>query len=171
MKKILIISLLLILSSCSIDWNWEKDKRIAEQNNKITILEKQIQDFKKENENENDLFKKKQECAKYQDEIIKELKNPDFIMKELDPVIEQIFYSPVMKTCLYSFRYLKWDYCNRDDLTQELSLSCLHKDKSIVDYFTKEEIYSSIKYDNCIKNWNFNNCVSIDEKIQELKWE
>jgi hypothetical protein len=57
MKKYL-SSLLLIpifLSSCSIDWNGEKDVKIAE-------LEKKIQD---------DTFKKKQECEKYKEEILK----------------------------------------------------------------------------------------------------
>lgn len=64
MKKVLLsIFLVLILSSCSIDWNWEKDKKITEQNNQILKLEKQVEELKKEKEN--DLFEKKQECAKY----------------------------------------------------------------------------------------------------------
>lgn len=43
---ILLLIPLFLLSSCSIDWNDEKDKKIAE-------LQKQIQ---------NDTFKKKDEC-------------------------------------------------------------------------------------------------------------
>lgn len=48
MKLTLLLIPLILLSSCTIDWNDEKDKKIAE-------LEKQIQD---------DIFKKKQECKK-----------------------------------------------------------------------------------------------------------
>ena len=59
MKKLLPFILIssLLLSACSIDWNDEKDKKIAK-------LEKQIQD---------DLFKKKQECEKYQKSIQSEI--------------------------------------------------------------------------------------------------
>jgi protein involved in sex pheromone biosynthesis len=56
MKKyisLVLISTTLILSSCSIDWTGENEKKIIE-------LEKQAQ---------NDIFKKKQECANYTEEI------------------------------------------------------------------------------------------------------
>lgn len=50
MKKLTLLLIpLLLLSSCSIDWNDEKDTKIAE-------LEKQIQD---------DTFKKNVECNDY----------------------------------------------------------------------------------------------------------
>jgi outer membrane lipoprotein-sorting protein len=60
MKKIfaILITLSLLLSSCSIDWNDEKDKKISE-------LEKQIQ---------NDNFKRKQECSKHKDKIENNIK-------------------------------------------------------------------------------------------------
>ena len=54
MKSIaLILMPLLFLSSCTIDWNGEKDKRIAE-------LEKQVTELKEKNDGA--LFKKKIEC-------------------------------------------------------------------------------------------------------------
>ena len=61
---------LLFPSSCSIDWNDEKDAKIAE-------LEKQVREQKEEIKNvkENDLFEKKQKCLGYKDEIEKDLAN------------------------------------------------------------------------------------------------
>lgn len=64
MKKfigILLISTFL-LSACTIDWNNEKDAKIAE-------LEKQISEAKKVD----NLFQKKQDCLKYKSEIEKDL--------------------------------------------------------------------------------------------------
>ena len=70
---------LLFLSSCTIDWNDEKDK-------KITELEKQIQD---------DTFKKKQECLKYEN-TVKEKYNND-----TNYYFSKIFYSKKYDSCLY----------------------------------------------------------------------
>jgi hypothetical protein len=57
MKHFLALGLLtsLLLTSCSVDWNDANVKKIGE-------LEKQVQD---------DTFKKKEECAKYKDEVMK----------------------------------------------------------------------------------------------------
>lgn len=70
---------LLLLSSCTIDWSDEKDK-------KITELEKQIQD---------DTFSKKQECLKYE-VIVKEKYNDDE-----NYYFSNIFYSNKYDSCLY----------------------------------------------------------------------
>lgn len=70
MKSLTLILIpLILLSSCTIDWNDENDKRIAE-------LEKQVTELKKKNDD--DLFKKKQECLQtfkklYSDESPKEI--------------------------------------------------------------------------------------------------
>ena len=79
---------LLFFSSCTIDWNDEKDK-------KITELEKQIQD---------DTFKKKQECANYIPTIENKIKTKE---KDLNiendfysETISEVFYSPIKKTCI-----------------------------------------------------------------------
>jgi len=63
MKKLLAVGMIVLfnLTSCSIDWNNEKDTKINE-------LEKQITEVKKEKPEE-DLFKRKQECIKYEQEI------------------------------------------------------------------------------------------------------
>lgn len=89
MKKHLIIWFLIssfLLGSCSIDWKDEKDKKIDD-------LEKQVQELKKENEN--DIFKKKQECEKYKDQI--EIKE-----NELNNNLKELFYSNKYSSCLYS---------------------------------------------------------------------
>lgn len=70
---------LLFLSSCSIDWNDEKDKRIGE-------LEKQIL---------NDIFKKKQECLKYKENLQEKYSN------DLNYYFSNIFYSSKYDSCLY----------------------------------------------------------------------
>lgn len=80
MKSITLLLIpLLFLSSCTIDWNDEKDKKIAE-------LEKQIQD---------DNFKKKQECGKIS------------ISTQPNQEILDIFYSPKLNSCIY--RILEWN--------------------------------------------------------------
>lgn len=54
MKKLTLLLIpLLFLSSCSIDWNDEKDKKIAE-------LEKQVTELKEKNDDES--FKRNKEC-------------------------------------------------------------------------------------------------------------
>lgn len=120
MKKIITLSLffVLFLSSCSIDWNWEKD---------------------------NELFKKKEECWKYYNELITQLKEKYWSSFYINWV-KQIFYSPVNNSCLYEEWWL------------ESSL-----DVSIKDAYTKNTI---IKKD--INNEDF---IEWNKKIKELKWE
>lgn len=93
MKKlfILYITLLLLQTSCSIDW---KDENKV----KIENLEKQVSELNKEKND--DFFKKKQECEKYKIEIEKKLWT-----KKLNI----IFYSPLKKTCIYETEYREID--------------------------------------------------------------
>lgn len=57
MKKLALLLIpLLLLSSCTIDWNGEKDTKIAE-------LKKQIQELKEKNNDA--LFQKNKECQTY----------------------------------------------------------------------------------------------------------
>ena len=89
MKLLLLLLIPVIpLSSCSIDWNDEKDAKIAE-------LEKQIQD---------DTFQKKQECAKYIPTIENKIKTKEKdlnIEKDFyNETISEVFYSPIKKTCI-----------------------------------------------------------------------
>jgi cytochrome c-type biogenesis protein CcmH/NrfG len=53
MKLTLLLIPLILLSSCTIDWNDEKDAKIA-------VLEKQITELKEKNDD--GLFKKNKEC-------------------------------------------------------------------------------------------------------------
>ena len=82
---------ILFLSSCSIDWNDEKDARIAE-------LEKQIQD---------DTFKKKQECAKNSDTYKKLVDEKNTILNDFEYSFIETFYSREKNDCLW---VLKEDY-------------------------------------------------------------
>jgi Txe/YoeB family toxin of Txe-Axe toxin-antitoxin module len=108
MKKIFIlwIILSLLLSSCSIDWNDEKDKKISE-------LEKQIQ---------NDTFKKKQECEKYkdkfEDKLEKKSKERDLIYDLYYENLNEIFYSNSKSSCfaVSSFSQVKFD---KESLNEE----------------------------------------------------
>lgn len=109
MKKILILCVLLLLSSCS--WN-----------------------------SDNEIFKMKQECLKYKDNIQKEIKEDWWNLSEL-------FYSPIINTCIYSYQ-------------QNINLE---KNIFIIDYLTKETIFYC--------DWKIRTMNSCNEKIQELKWE
>jgi hypothetical protein len=132
MKKIFILWIILsiLLSSCSIDWNDEKDKKIAE-------LEKQIQ---------NDLFKKKQECAKHKDKIENNIKTEvtSWIVKM--KYLSEIFYSNNKNTC-YA-------------LLEE-------KDNSWKEYWIIEDILTSNKFNyKKFEDWKL-----FYAKIKELKSE
>lgn len=89
---ILILIPLLFLTSCTIDWNDEKDK-------KITELEKQIQEIKND-----DSFKRNQECAQLRNEIEARIKSINYKNLQEDPDYEiysfsEIFYSSEQNSC------------------------------------------------------------------------
>ena len=141
MKKVLLsMFLVLILSGCSIDWNWEKDQKIVK-------LEKQVEELKKDKEN--DLFKKKQECNKYYLEALK------YYSDIIDWPLE-VFYSPKNKTCYVAFP--KWpilppNYNPNDPVNSVTPMI-------VIDWLTKEEYF--ITYSDAPK-WK--------QTIKELKWE
>lgn len=109
MKKILPILLIsvLLLSSCSIDWNDEKDKRISEVENQNMELKAQLNTV---------IFEKQKECLTYNSEISNLLKmvvntKASFGLQKYDEfdseILEDIFYSPKYHSCLYSVKKLK----------------------------------------------------------------
>ncbi len=100
MEKILIISLLLLLTSCSIDWNWEKDKKIAE-------LEKQVLEMKKEKES--DLYEKKKDCMNNENKALGFLQKWD--------EIHSIFYSKILNSCIISF--IRYETIKNDDFERD----------------------------------------------------
>lgn len=90
MKKLIFLFIpLLFLSSCSIDWNDEKDKKIAE-------LERQIQ------ENTAVKIKKDSMCKRLLPEIKKQMEvKIDTKETQSTIVVEDIFYSPYMNDCVF----------------------------------------------------------------------
>ena len=82
---------LLFLSSCTIDWNDEKDTKIAE-------LENQIQD---------DTFKKKQECAEKSEKYNKLVEEENTWFSNFEYSVVEMFYSKVKNDCLW---ILKQDF-------------------------------------------------------------
>jgi len=99
MKKYIPILLIapLLLSACSIDWNGDKDNKIAELEKRDSVIDQK----------EQDLFKKKQECFKYRDEMSVDLKKrftgvfEEYALKEEYFTINDIFYSPIQNSCFY----------------------------------------------------------------------
>jgi len=144
MRKIfaLLIFVCLILSSCSIDWNDEKDNKIAE-------LEKQLKD---------DAFIKNQECAKLRKEVLSTL-STEYIEGMVK--ITDSFYSKKTNSCLYRAGLYK-------DVLEEGYFNDLISER-IYDYFSNKNIviYSNesqkIEY---VTNEDFN---KLEEKIKELK--
>lgn len=159
MKKIISLSLLLVLflSSCSIDWNDEKDKKITTQNNKISKLEKQIEDYKKEKED--DLFKKKQECEKYKNGMFTFAKEFRSEIYEID----EIFYSISWKSCYFIAKQSGW----WELLFDYLSQSCIAWFNSPIRCYDIED--ENIK-NHCYRNIDKDQ-EEYNNKIKELKWE
>lgn len=89
----------------------------------------------------NDSFAKKQECVQYYDKIKNEAQN------NIDNShrIKEIFYSPILNSCLYQVEIM---YPNT-----------LSMDYDIWDYFAKKLIFTTNKIDK------------FENKVKELKWE
>lgn len=67
MKFVLFLIPIILLSSCSIDWNDEKDKKIANLNIRIEELNTKLEEQKSATKKiqDDELFKMKQECSEY----------------------------------------------------------------------------------------------------------
>ena len=88
MKSIaLILMPLLFLSSCTIDWNGEKDKRIAE-------LEKQVTELKEKNDGA--LFKKKIECQEKYEKTWWPWNRDGYLKLDIE-----VFFSESKNSCLF----------------------------------------------------------------------
>jgi hypothetical protein len=98
---------LILLSSCTIDWNDEKDTKIVE-------LQKQVIELKEKNDD--DLFKKKSECSGYSEKMLEYAKS----FRDSIYEINEVFYSPQLKSCMFladAGEYeLLFDYLNRINL-------------------------------------------------------
>lgn len=149
MKLTLLLIPLIWLSSCTIDWNDEKDK-------KITELEKQVIELKEKNDDE--LFKKQQECQSY----LWKMQDSDSFSNFGDEnwiFINRIFYSEVKNTCIYQSKWngLKWNklwiwqcFLTKNILTnEEYDNQCF----TIENMNTWEIEKAEEKYDNLYENW------------------
>ena len=140
-KFLLTLFLVFVLSGCSIDWNWEKDEKIVE-------LEKQLND---------DIFEKNKECLSYKNDILSEIERSNLIKVNYRIIenLEDIFYSPLKNTCIYT--------------TYNTSSSCSWY--IIYNYFSVKQFLEDVVYeDNSICNYMKTNQLYID-RIKELKWE
>jgi hypothetical protein len=157
MKKILIIILsVLILSGCSS--SQKIDQKIADTDNQSE-----------------DLFAKKKECASFKDKIMEDILTPNLVYDDSDPELTEIFYSPKRNSCLYIFDYYKSPDCLKMDTDTYFKVGCQFKESQIIDFLTKETVYYSITYNNCLerelknKNTDISICKTISEKADELK--
>ena len=158
MKLTLLLIPLLFLSSCSIDWKDEKDAKIAE-------LEKQVTELKSKNDDE--LFKKKQECADYKDLILKDIKDPTYTRYKLDPEITEIFYSPIRKSCVYVYESYPLEKCTNPELAHEDYLIYCIKEVTIIDFLTKETLF----LENITKREQFSKCFNSVSKANNHNFD
>ncbi|MDD3823157.1 MAG: hypothetical protein PHN93_05380 [Sphaerochaetaceae bacterium] len=84
----------------------------------------------------NDLFKHKQECSSYREDIERLLqKDQEFSLSR--KVLDEIFYSPSLNTCLYSYTSTHFNANGKP-----MDIKVMGEDFVIVDYFTGENIFS-----------------------------
>ncbi len=101
MKRILIyiVPILLVISSCSIDWNDDKDK-------KILALEKQVQD---------ETFRKNKECTEFYE------KNKEALYGSSQQIATtSIWYSSKLSSCFYAYSRRIWDLHTTQFLIDDL---------------------------------------------------
>jgi len=105
------------------------------------------------------IFEKKQECIKYKINIEEEIdgKNTEKWFQESFYELDQIFYSPIKNSCLYSYKRV-W---LQNNLTIRSFL-----DYFIVDYLTKDMIFETNIWAE-----NTESLKTYNEKIRELKWD
>lgn len=106
-KLTLLLIPLIFLSSCTIDWNDEKDAKITSLNAKIEELSKKIeeQESATKKAQADGLFKKKQECSEYtKQEAESVLEDVNWLYTDNF----EIFYSSKTNSCIkYMERHFK----------------------------------------------------------------
>lgn len=106
---------------------------------------------------QDDLFSKKQECAKLESKMREQLESPErywWRREDTTLYLSKIFYSPSRNSCLYKSEFITNDLYNLE----------------INDYFTKEVVYQSYCDSKEIKS--FSQCSEeFAKKLEELKWE
>lgn len=162
-KLTLLLIPMILLSSCTIDWNDEKDKKITELNQKIENQKEEIKKTK-----DDDLFKKNKECQAYLKKMEDEEMSPESGFLE-----NRIFYSEVVNSCIYQSIWTSisikniTDICfmNRNILTNEkYDNICFRKKTATED--NKEIKQQKEKYDNLYENWK--TLENFDKALQKL---
>lgn len=155
MKKLLplLLATSLLLSACSIDWD---DKKVVPVENVSKPVELE------------DIFKKKQECLKYKDEIQKIYRDVTQHFWTEDTKIEEIFYSPNWNSCYWIISsYSLWVDEEFDTLTKKV------QQLELLDILNHTKIARKMNCDelnNCTKQWEDEDKNYL-EQIKFLKWE
>ena len=144
---LLLIIPLILFSSCTIDWNDEKDKKIAGLEKQVTVLKEQ---------NDDESFKKKQECSNLAEEMLKFAKNYNNNIYGL----WEIFYSSTKNSCFFTAKagdpfglVLLFDFFSKTYVKSNEIWIC-EKTRTETCYKMEQDLW--VKYEQTIK---------------ELKWE
>ncbi len=138
-----IVIICLLISSCSIDWNDKQADLLKEQNNKILVLNKTIEELKDKN---------KQNCLNHYDQIKKEIveNNKEGYTTIYDLI--EVFYSESINECIFT-SYV------RDDFFK-------YSWKGAYKYWVSITNWKAFIGCNNNKEWD---CDIFDNKIKELK--
>lgn len=173
MKKFILPSLIVVI--IAMGTYIVIDKYPATNNDAQNIGQKSNQEVVNQEKQSEDLFTKKKECAGYKNDIMKDILTPNLVYNDSDPELTEIFYSPNRNSCLYVFDYYKSPDCLKMDSDTYIKVGCQFKESQIVDFLTKEMIYSSVTYDNCFervlknKDADTSVCKTISDIVDKLK--
>lgn len=165
MKKFImpiLVAIVIIMGAYII---FDKYQKNDNENNSQKSTEKQSED----------LFAKKKECAGYKDKIMEDILTPNLIYNNSDPVLIEIFYSPKRESCLYVFEYYKSPDCLKMNAGTYIKAGCQFKESEIIDFLTKETVYSTVTYKNCLERLtekegvDISICKTVSERVEELK--
>ena len=96
---------------------------------------------------EAELFARKKECGSYRKGIEDLLAHSDDGTRDL---FDEVFYSPSLNTCLYSYRSL---YIDADG--KPMDLKTMGQDYAVVDYLTNKEVFraNTVRSENVIESF------------------
>lgn len=172
MKKFItpiLVTIIMVMSGYIIFDKYQSSKDSARNNEQK--ISQNISSVEKQSEN---LFAKKKECAGYKDKIMEDIMMPNLVYHDSDPELTKIFYSPKRNSCLYIFDYYKYPDCLNMDTDTYVKVGCQFKESQIVDFLTKEIVYSSATYNICFEhltdkeNADITACKTVSEKAEEL---
>ncbi len=110
-----------------------------------------------------DMFQKAKECALIKDEMIVDIMNPRLVRKDLDPIIEEIFFSEKLDSCLYIVKEYPWEFCITGTHEQYIEWKCMFKDRLLFNFFTKE----ILETENSSTREKLNKCEEIENFTNE----